>query len=509
MNVIKKMMNLIEPVLIMIVAVALITFLYDFYILVNENTETGNARHLEELTIKNADSVRQKISSDLNTIYSISKYIASFDDIQGEEAKDAINHISKNLPFSILLVSTVEGSYFCSNDADINLKEPAYFLRSSNGDKKVSGIYRNALFGKDMIALTSPIYHDQTIIGNISGLYYTDSIKNVFYETTNGNSFFQIIERNGNSILLSDASTYLGEPNIYTLLGQAKMKGQNSFDQVVKDIYGGKMGTTHFEYQEKDLYLSYAPIGVNDWYLLSFTQADGLISSNDIKGSTLQLMERIILLFFILIIYIIWRQFKYKKVLIQNNENLERLNKQLKYDAENDLLTGLHNRVTSENLIAEYIETEGKTTRHALFVIDVDNFKSINDEMGHLNGDKVLEEAAAGFGNHFRANDIKGRIGGDEFIILLKEIQSTEDIIKKAENIRNIFKEINIVVDDVSMPVSASIGIAIYPDHGIDYRELFKKADIAMYHSKELGKDSYYIYSNDIEFNSILNEIKN
>ena len=497
----RRLISFIEPVLIMAISAALIVSLYNFYLLVNQQTETGIKEHLTDLTLKNSNFVRQKINSDLNTIYMLSNYISTFDNMIGDEVKQEINRVFIDMPFSVLIVRTNNGTYICSNNANINLDDPSYFLNPVNQDKTVSAIYKDALYGRDMLALTSPIYQKGQIVGSVSGLYYTDYIKNVLDDVLNANSFLQIIEKNGNFILFSDSENYLGQSNIYSLLGESKMKKGYSIDSVIFDIQKTKAGFAHFEYENHDIFLSYAPIGINDWYLLSITQKESLIDPNDIQSSTIILASRIMVIFALLLAYIIWRQLKYRRVMEENNANLKIINKRLKIEARIDLMTGLYNKVSSETMIAEFLEGEGKGGKHAFFILDVDNFKSINDEIGHLSGDRVLIEAANGIEHQFRTTDIKGRIGGDEFTILLKDIQSESDILKKAEGICSIFKDIKII-DGYEMRISGSVGISIYPDHGTTYQELFKKADIAMYEAKDRGKSCYSIYSKEMEFDT-------
>ncbi len=167
---------------------------------------------------------------------------------------------------------------------------------------------------------------------------------------------------------------------------------------------------------------------------------------------------------------------------------------ELKQKAERDPLTGLCNKATTETLIKEEIANLPKGEKHALFIIDVDNFKDINDKLGHLSGDIVLTSLADKLKMLFRTNDIIGRVGGDEFFVFIKGITNMEIVISKANDVnkafRNTFKENN-----TSCSISASIGIAICPDSGSDFETLYRNADTAMYITKDSGKDSFTIYN--------------
>ncbi len=166
----------------------------------------------------------------------------------------------------------------------------------------------------------------------------------------------------------------------------------------------------------------------------------------------------------------------------------------LRQQAEHDLLTGLYNRMTVMDRIDQVLGKSRKVERHALFVIDIDNFKSVNDQLGHLKGDELIIETATQIKRLFRQKDIVGRIGGDEFVVLLRDIASMELIVKKAENIQNAFGRSGV---STNVGISGSIGVSLYPYDGYSYRELFRKADSAMYAAKRSGKNSFRVYTRE------------
>lgn len=169
----------------------------------------------------------------------------------------------------------------------------------------------------------------------------------------------------------------------------------------------------------------------------------------------------------------------------------------LKEKAEHDLLTGLYNRMTTTALIDKAISKSDSSGCHALCAIDIDNFKNVNDYLGHLVGDEVIVDIAAEIKKQFREDDIMGRIGGDEFVVFLRDI-SPLDVERKAQILQDFFREIH-PNQDKDYKITGSIGIAIYPRDGKNYRELFIKADTAMYAAKNGGKDTYCIYSKELE----------
>ncbi|MGC8734334.1 MAG: EAL domain-containing protein [bacterium] len=183
----------------------------------------------------------------------------------------------------------------------------------------------------------------------------------------------------------------------------------------------------------------------------------------------------------------------------QKKENEERL----KHLALHDALTGLPNRkYLFDQLSQLMIQASRHNRKLAIIFLDIDNFKDINDNYGHEVGDNVLLAIAEVIKYNLRPGDIIGRIGGDEFIIILDDVAKLEDIniivnklIKAVETIPNYLK--NKLGTDI-FKITFSMGIAIYPDDSTKLDELIKFADIALYKSKELGKNTFTFYSQEI-----------
>jgi len=165
---------------------------------------------------------------------------------------------------------------------------------------------------------------------------------------------------------------------------------------------------------------------------------------------------------------------------------------ELKVKAEIDEMTKLLNKATAEKMAKQILE-EYPDEDHAILMIDIDNFKNVNDSLGHDVGDHVISVVAGIISMQFGGSDIVGRIGGDEFMVFMKNVKDREDARRKAQNIVDAFcKKENLSIPDC---VSVSIGMAFSDESGIEYEPLFKKADEALYVSKEKGKSCYTEYS--------------
>ncbi|MEG2482532.1 MAG: diguanylate cyclase [Lachnospiraceae bacterium] len=163
--------------------------------------------------------------------------------------------------------------------------------------------------------------------------------------------------------------------------------------------------------------------------------------------------------------------------------------------AQHDPLTGLYNKGTTEYLMKQYISTSREPA--VLLMIDIDNFKQVNDSLGHKSGDVVLIGIANKLKELFQETDIVGRIGGDEFVALLNGWKLGYELEHKLAEIAAVFR-VSFEQIDVKCDITCSIGVALFPKDGTTFSELFHKADMALYYVKQNGKDSYLIYNEEI-----------
>jgi len=170
----------------------------------------------------------------------------------------------------------------------------------------------------------------------------------------------------------------------------------------------------------------------------------------------------------------------------------------LKTLSERDPLTKVYNRKTAQTLINQTLQDSSPGDIHAFCMIDVDNFKSVNDTYGHIFGDAVLTEISSKLKDAFEQEHIVSRYGGDEFTIFIKNAPSREYIEEKAKLINDLLKEIY-VGEHSERHITTSVGIAIYPEAGKTRGELMEHADIALYYSKNAGKSCYHIYNEQME----------
>ncbi|GLB30332.1 hypothetical protein LAD12857_22550 [Lacrimispora amygdalina] len=153
-----------------------------------------------------------------------------------------------------------------------------------------------------------------------------------------------------------------------------------------------------------------------------------------------------------------------------------------------DCLTGLLNRSAAIHAIRLILNNN--KGHHILIMLDIDQFKQLNDSYGHQFGDKALHRAASRLKSALRREDIFGRLGGDEFIILLKDVSYSMDLYSRLENLCSLIGS----ALEPEVHISGSLGTAAYPEDGVTFDELYRKADIALYHAKKHGRNQYSVY---------------
>lgn len=172
----------------------------------------------------------------------------------------------------------------------------------------------------------------------------------------------------------------------------------------------------------------------------------------------------------------------------------EIVTQRMTHHAQHDFLTGLPNRLLLKERLSQAL---GMASRHgkktALLFLDLDHFKEINDSYGHGVGDQLLRAVAADVASCVRATDTVSRHGGDEFVILLTEIEELQDAAHIAEKLLAKFAEPRFV-DGQELNVTLSIGISVYPENGVDSETLIRSADAAMYAAKKSGRNNYQFY---------------
>lgn len=179
-------------------------------------------------------------------------------------------------------------------------------------------------------------------------------------------------------------------------------------------------------------------------------------------------------------------------------KRLDNEQKTLYRNARTDALSGLSNRQALQEYLKQTIaDSEKMHTEFAFLFLDFDDFKAVNDSLGHDIGDQVIREASQVLVSEIRNYDFVARVGGDEFVIILKHYDTIEALGSEIDELQNALKGADLA-GDYKIHINSSIGVSFYPKDGDDYVSLMQKADIAMFQAKREGKSRYHLYSQSL-----------
>lgn len=395
----------------------------------------------------------------------------------------ALDALSANTDAYLSVITTPNGKGLASTGETVDLNGSSYADHLSS-DQSVERFYveDDAVLGQRAyvisVAINGSVYNRLFIFYPLTG---ANTRKYIPVETE--------YDPMGYAMLIDAEGTVVSS----TGSNESLVTGKNLWSDVISGVNAstltrnktkvrsGTSGYLEGTLNNRDYVIHYAPVGTSEFYVVvNFTK-----SGIEKQEATLyhDSIRRIGWCVAIVVIFI----------LVITGINIARIfaseknSKELSEKADTDLLTGMKNKIATEREIKEYME-KYPGNLSMLFLIDIDNFKKINDTMGHAFGDEVLRELGKNIGVNFRVSDIIGRTGGDEFTIFLKNLKEEANCIREAQKLVYFFKHFQ-VGDYVKYSVTASIGAAVYPEHGTDFESLYKAADSAVYKSKKRGKN--------------------
>ena len=344
---------------------------------------------------------------------------------------------------------------------------------------------------KPVLVISSPIRDENEWRGNMILVFKADKISQQMDSTAYS---YALVFSNGiiGEVYGADSGIYKLGDNMNTVVNELTFN-DSSASAFMQSLVSGRSGSAHVTAPNGlSCYMCHQPIGKTGASII-VTIRDSQINRSIIEENkdTRRLIMKVlvsigIFVGLIIVIYIINR-------VSFTKESIELQNK-----AETDLLTELLNKISTENKIREYLEGEGRDKTSMMCVLDIDNFKKINDTMGHAFGDEVLATLGKRIRTEFRVTDIIGRTGGDEFIIFLKDLKDDNVIEREAGRVAGFFKDFTVGTYTKYSP-TASIGAAIFPRDGSDYDSMNKAADTALYKAKKRGKNQLAFYSEATE----------
>lgn len=424
-----------------------------------------------------------KLSTTKSTAKSIADFCAKQEDICDENVLKCIDSFSRAQDYDNIYIVRTDGR---ATDKDGNkylqLDNSEQYNALLSGEESICA--KKDEKGQIVMMIASPIVKNGEAMGNVVIAYCPHQMKELFETPIYSYSF---VYKNG--LVAEQIGEYqiceVGD-SILDVIKNATFK-EGSYTSFANGLNAERSTVSYVSIKKGGYYLLSQPIQ-NGKSSIIITIRDKQIvrSTSEENQNTHNLIVKLIvsLCVFIALLAIIYGI---------NRLAFSKTSKELQSKAETDLLTDLLNKISTETKIKEYISGEGKNRTCMMCVLDIDNFKKINDTMGHAFGDEVLASLGKQIRAEFRVSDIIGRTGGDEFVIFLKDLKDEDTIKKEANRVATFFKNFT-VGEYTKYAATASIGAALYPRDASDFESLYKAADTALYKAKNRGKNQMAFY---------------
>ena len=427
----------------------------------------------------------------------LADYLMTQEDMFSEDSVEMINQFVKH--------SGLLNAYIVKSDRSaIDAKGNTYVeVNNSEAFRSLLGTKDNSVSyidekGRPVLMFSSPIRTENNWRGNLILEFKGDRISKQMDTTAYS---YALVYTNGivGEVYGADSGLFTVGDNL-TEIAEGLKFDDGSAATFFQSISAGRAGTVHVSNGKGiSCYMCHQPIGKIGASIIVTIQDDQINRSIDEENQdTRSMIMKVLVSIGIFVALILF-------LYIINRVSFTKESMELQNKAETDLLTELLNKISTENKIKEYLEGDGRDKTSMMCVLDIDNFKKINDTMGHAFGDEVLATLGKKIRAEFRVTDIIGRTGGDEFIIFLKDLKDDAVIEREAGRVAGFFKDFTVGTYTKYSP-TASIGAAIFPRDGSDYESMYKAADTALYKAKKRGKNQLAFFSETTEEDKIAAE---
>lgn len=417
----------------------------------------------------------------------ISEHLSRQESLLSDNSMNLMKGICKKSDFEAMAIMLPDGSCHYDNGDVSNVSEREYFIEGMKGKRVISDPIESKIDLETRVIIGVPIIKGGEVSGILAASYNLTSVSRMLFEDIyDGEGYSVISTAMGDTVAMSikdEEHVVLNEKNLFEFYQQFEYAGsKKTIEEIKNDFINKTKGYVKLRRGETDVrYLAYDSLSVGDWMMCY------VVPENKVKESYTYIAryEFILAAVFALSVFVIIVHIY--RVNVRNQRRMAQY-------AHTDALTGLFNKQHTEDKVNGWLSGGKKHKGVQTFVMmDIDKFKDINDVYGHIVGDEVLRCIGEKMRKSFRENDILGRIGGDEFVIFMENIDTRLNAVARIENLRDILKKIKFASMD-GKSISVSIGIAFAPEDGMSYEELYVHADTALYETKRNGRDGITVY---------------
>lgn len=464
------------------VVVGLLVFFYG----IQRSVEKRSQKTMMNNVSRQSEHLKTVLNLQYQYLDGIAEEVGKSGQLLSKKNTGMIKSVVKHTDLELMALIEPDGTAHYSNGLVKSVSHRRYYKEGISGKRTLSDPLDSSVSGATRVVLGVPVYHDKKVIGVLGGSYDVTALSRMLFEDLfDGKGCSMIIAQSGEVIAFEGDTSYWNidyRDNFFKYCNKWIIKDNVTAKKIKQDFKEGRENLVTADSKKQGTqrhYFAYMPMGINNWTLCYAVPEQAAQQSYDfIEHYELIFMIVFTIFVLLLILYIVYENHRQNKELI-------------KY-AQTDALTGLNNKETTK-LRTDELLSDSKGT-HAFLILDMDCFKQINDVYGHATGDIVLQKFGQLLQNTFRENDILGRIGGDEFVVVMKNVQTKDMAIKKAGEL--LAKTQGYRIEELKgKKISISIGISMAPKDGDCYMDLYKRADQALYQAKRSGKGRVCNYS--------------
>ena len=468
-----KLRSHLQSVIVLLLSIAILTATFlVFRRVLNSELREHEEGHLAENAHTVSEVFYTKLDDQLTMLESQARYLQSIDLSDYNAMKDTIMSTKGIGGFKNIGAANSSGAtinYNGSSSGNIYLTD--YFKEAMQGHNAISETTMTDEEGDEVLVLAVPIIKNGKTEGVIYGTFTMDTIDSII-------DSISISKDSTDLVVTSDEKILARSTDIPGFDGDLETLSDAIPDtEIPKD---GNEQTVYYRKDGNNYIAEMVPIGLHDWYFVT------ILPESVVTEQTTEIM--IDVTFAIIMVGVVFL------IILLHIHSLLVSKDRIIDQANTDSLTGILNKGTYRASVCDAMDKCKNGL--ALFIIDLDDFKAVNDNLGHVMGDKVLIDVAKKLSLIFGGNDMVGRIGGDEFSAYVP-------LDKGSENVEDFAKVTCAEISDTysahgkSVHVSVSVGIAFYPDDGSDIEEVYRNADHALYKCKSGGKNTYAVYSKE------------
>ena len=472
--------------------IAVVIGILCFFTGVQHSVEKNSQTTMMNNVMRQSEHLRTILNIHYQYLNELADEMGQADELVCEKNLDQLIGICESTDLEHVALIEPDGTAHYDNGIVKNVSHRRYFKEAISGQQTLSDPLESSVDLETRVVLGVPIRNaDQEVIGILGGSYNVTELSHMLFDDLfNGEGDTLIVSHTGKIIAYEDGrgdkkQTEYGD-NLFTYYAEKNKSQEDTLAKVQDDFLASQDGFIRLgldETRAQDYYMTYTPVGMNDWMLCYIVP----VNAAQKNYAFIQEYELIFMLVFCVFVVILIIYIAYKN----NRENIRLL-----AVAQRDALTGLYNKEYTQKHIEQILREKSGT--HGFVILDVDYFKQVNDNYGHLVGDKVLQTLGSFLQSQFREYDIVGRIGGDEFVILMCNLTDSGAVESKIRKLVKRVRELR-VEEMGDRELTISVGISVAPEHGSSFMELYRNADMALYETKRAGKNGYSVYRQEKE----------